>query len=143
MKKLFLLLLLSSLVFSANIDHFAKEMQFQRDYKTALSQAQKENKVLMMVVSSDYCPWCRKFENRTLKSPLIQPRLNKELVTLVVDSKYDVDSFPEKYKTKYTPYVFFINPKDESILTKSVGYTKKKEFAEIVTNSQVLYKKSK
>jgi thioredoxin-related protein len=142
-KKLFLFLVLSSLVFSANIDHFAKEMQFHRDYKTALSQAKKENKVLMMVVSSDYCPWCRKFENRTLKSPRIKPTLHKDIITLVVDAKYDVDSFPEKFKTKYTPYVFFINPKDENILTQSVGYTKKKEFAETLTNAQILYKKSK
>lgn len=143
MKTLLLFVLFSTLVFSANIDHFAKEMQFHRDYQTALSQAKQENKVLTMIISSDYCPWCRKFENRTIKSSLIKPRLDKEVVTLLVDSKYDADSFPEKFKTKYTPYVFFINPKDESVLTKTVGYTKKKEFAEALTNSQVTYKKSK
>jgi hypothetical protein len=119
---------------------FAKDMNFERDYNTALSKAKSENKVLMMVLSSDYCPWCRKFENKTLSSKLIKPRLDTEVISLVVDKKFDVDSYPTKFKTQFTPVVFFIDPKDESILNQSRGYIKKKESSDTLDYALFLYK---
>ena len=143
MKKLFIFFLLSTLLFGAHIDDFAKDMNFQRDYNTALLKAKKENKVLMMVLSADYCPWCRKFEHRTLNSKLVKPRLDTEIVSLVVDKKFDVNTFPEKFKTQYTPRVFFINPKNGDILEERAGYIKKKDFADTLDNVAKLYKASK
>ena len=71
MKKLLTILLLTLTLFGANVDDFAKEMGFQRDYKTALAKAKELNKPLMMVLGADYCPWCRKFERKTLNSKLL------------------------------------------------------------------------
>ena len=127
MKTLFLLLF-SLTLFSAHIDDFAKQMNFHRDYNTALAQAKKENKVLVMVLGADYCPWCRKFENKTLNSKLVKPSLEKEVITLLVDKKFDRESFPNKFTTQYTPRVFFINPSNEDILHDTFGYIKKKDF---------------
>lgn len=142
--KLFLaLVLLTITLFGAKIDDFAKEVGFERDYKTALVKAKKNHKPLLMVLGADYCPWCRKFEHRTLKSSLIKPRLDSEFVVLVVDKKYDVESFPAKFKTQFTPRVFFINPKDESILLDSTGYVKKQEFNEKINKAQKLFKSKK
>ena len=128
MKIVWTLLLLAFSLFGANIDNFAKEMNFERDYKTALSKAKKEHKVLVMVLGADYCPWCRKFEHKTLSSKLIKPRLEKEFVVLVVDKKFDIKTFPEKFRTQFTPRVFFIDAKDESILLDTTGYIKRKVF---------------
>ena len=132
MKALFLVLFLGLTLFAAHVDDFAKEMDFHRDYATALSEAKKENKPLVMVLGADYCPWCRKFENKTLKSTHVKPRLNNEVITLIVDKKFDVTSFPEKFKTNYTPRVFFINPLNEKILFDRFGYIKKKEFLRLL-----------
>lgn len=140
MKLLFLLLFLSLSIFADNIDNYAKEMQFQRDYNTALTKAKKEKKVLIMVLSADYCPWCRKFERKTLSSRVIKPKLDKEFITLIVDKKYDVDSFPSKFKTQFTPLVFMINPENEDILTNTTGYIKKEEFLDSLELAQELYK---
>ncbi|MDF1879588.1 thioredoxin family protein [Sulfurimonas sp. SAG-AH-194-C20] len=139
MKKIFILLLLSLTLFGANVDEFAKEMGFERDYKTALSKAKKQNKVLMMVLGADYCPWCRKFERKTLNSKLLKTRLQTEVVTLVVDKKFDIQSFPEKFRTQFTPKVFFINPQDESVILDTTGYIKKKIFVESFDNAIELY----
>ena len=91
MKQLLIIILLSFTLFGAHIDDFAKEMSFERDYKSALNKAKKENKVLMMVVSADYCPWCRKFEHKTLNSKLVKSKLDTEIVSLVVDKKFDIN----------------------------------------------------
>ena len=135
MKALFLLLF-SLTLFAAHIDNFAKEMNFHRDYNTALSQAKKENKVLVMVLSADYCPWCRKFENKTLNSTLVKPRLDSEVITLIVDRKFDIESFPKKFTTDYTPRVFYINPTNEEILHDTFGYIKKKNFIQDLQTAQ-------
>lgn len=139
MKKIFILLLLTLTLFGANVDEFAQEMGFERNYKTALIKAKKENKVLMMVLGADYCPWCRKFERKTLNSTLLKKRLQTEVVTLVVDKKFDIESFPTKFRTQFTPRVFFINPQDESILLDTTGYIKKKHFAESLDTAVELY----
>ncbi|MBL6973566.1 MAG: thioredoxin family protein [Sulfurimonas sp.] len=135
MKTLFLLLF-SLTLFAAHIDNFAKEMNFHRDYNTALSQAKKENKMLVMVLGADYCPWCRKFENKTLNSALVKPYLQKEVITLVVDKKFDIESFPKKFTTQYTPRVFYINPSNEDILHDTFGYIKKKDFMKDLQKAQ-------
>jgi thioredoxin-related protein len=93
-----------------------------------------------MVLGADYCPWCRKFERKTLASTLVKPRLDKEVVTLVVDKKYDKNFFPSKFQTQITPRIFFINPHDETIIFQSAGYVNKKEFFKSLDKVQELYK---
>ncbi len=139
MKKIIILLLLTLTLFGANVDDFAQEMGFERDYKTALTRAKKENKILMMVLGADYCPWCRKFERKTLNSSLLKSRLQTEVVTLVVDKKFDIKSFPKEFRTQFTPQVFFINPKDETVILDTTGYIKKNLFAKNLDNAIILY----
>lgn len=143
MKKIVLMLLISLALFGANIDDFAQKMGFERDYKTALAKAEAEGKPLMMVLGADYCPWCRKFEHNTLNSKLIKPVVQSDVVTLIVDKKFDIKTFPTKFRTQFTPRVFFINPTDESIISDTTGYIKKKNFAVNLHDAIELYKAHK
>jgi len=139
MKKLLTTLLLTLTLFGANVDEFANEMGFERDYKTALAKAKKANKPLMMVLGADYCPWCRKFERNTLSSKLIKPILEKELITLVVDKKFDIESFPAEFQTQLTPKVFFIDPVTQKSFYETTGYVKKSEYLKKLQEMQKLY----
>lgn len=140
MKKLLILLLLSFSLFGANVDEYAKEMGFERDYKTALNKAKAENKPLMMVLGADYCPWCRKFERKVLSSKLINPYINAEVVTLVVDKKYDIKTFPKEFQTSLTPRVFFIDPKSGKSFYETAGYIKKKDYLKKLQEMKKLFK---
>ena len=140
MKKLVMLLALSLALFGANVDNFAKEAGFERDYKTALAKAKKENKLLMMVLGADYCPWCRKFERNTLSSELVMPRAKEEFVTLVVDKKFDIESFPKEFQTQLTPKVFFIDPKSGKSIHETTGYIKKKEYVKDLDKAKKLFR---
>jgi len=140
MKKLLSILLLTLTLFSANVDEFAQEMGFERDYKTALLKAKGQNKPLMMVLGADYCPWCRKFERKTLSSKLIKPELEKSVITLIVDKKFDIKSFPKEFQTQLTPRVFFIDPKNGKSFYETVGYVKKKVYFKNLQEMQKLYK---
>lgn len=140
MKQLVMTLLLSLTLFGAHVDEYAKEMGFERDYKTALAKAKEQNKAMMMVLGADYCPWCRKFERSTLSSKLILPIIKKEFVTLVADKKFDAENFPAAFQTQLTPKVFFINPKTEKSFHETTGYIKKKEYLKDLQKAQKLFK---
>lgn len=140
MKKIVILLTFTLSLFATNVDTFAKEMGFERDFKTAIAKAKVAKKPLMMVLGADYCPWCRKFERNTLASKLILPLLQKEFVTLVVDKKFDIESFPKEFQTQLTPKVFFIDPKTQKSFYETTGYIKKKDYLKDIQKAQNLYK---
>lgn len=140
MKFLILFVWLTYSVFSAEIDAYAKEMKFSRDYKSALQQAKKVNKPLMLVIVADYCPWCRKLERQTLASVQIKSRL-KEVVPLIMDQTYDAQRFPKMYLTPRKPTIFFINPHTEEHFLESPGYVKKEEFSAVLDQMQKEYRK--
>jgi thioredoxin-related protein len=140
MKNIFIIALLSTFLFGSNVDDYAKSEGFEREYKTAIAKAKKADKPLMMVLGADYCPWCRKFERQTLSSKVVKDFLNKELVTLVVDKKYDIESFPKEFQTNMTPRVFFINPHTQKDFFQTAGYVKKADFLKKLREMKNLYK---
>lgn len=140
MKNLFVIMFLTLSLFGANVDEYAKEMGFERDYKTAIAKAKAEKKPLMMVLGADYCPWCRKFERKVLSSKSVSSYISTETVTLIVDKKYDIKTFPKEFQTNITPRVFFIDPKSEKSFYQTAGYVKKKEYLKKLQEMTKLYK---
>ncbi len=139
MKFLLTLLLLTLTLFSANVDKYAKQMGYERDYNIALAKAKKQNKPLMMVLGSSYCPWCRKFERDTLSSKQVSSYIKKETIALLVDNRHDIKSFPKEFRTSFTPKVFFINPKTQKSFYETTAYMKKIEFLEELETMKDFY----
>lgn len=131
--KLFISLLLISLtLWSANLDDFASEQGYYRDYDTALAVAKKEQKVLMLVMVADYCPWCRKLERKTLSAPAVSSKIKAHFVPVIVDRNLDKAHYPKAYDTPRIPVAFFISPKSETLLYESIAYVKKKDFLPVL-----------
>lgn len=140
MKKILLILLCSCSMFAAEIDKYAQEMNFFRDYDLALQKAKETDKPLMLIIVADYCPWCRKLERKTLASSEIKVRLH-EVIPLIMDQKYDAGRFPKMFLTPRNPTVFFINAKTGEHFYESIGYVKKSEFADTLDEVQKEFKK--
>lgn len=143
MKTFILLFTLVLTLFSAQIDEFATNMGYLRDYNQALKVAQKENKPLMLVMVGDYCPWCRKFERKTLQRELIALNVNKNFIPLIVDRNLDQGKYPQEYFAKRIPTVYFIEPTKGNTLFESLGYVKKEEFQETLNDVLLEYKGAK
>ena len=143
MKIIVLLFALTFGLFAAHIDEFATTMGYQRDYNQALALAKSENKPLMMVVVSDYCPWCRKFERKTLQRETIAMNVEKNFVGLIVDKNLDKGNYPDKYFAKRVPTVYFIDPKNEDTIFESLGYMKKDEYMQILEQTSITFKSVK
>ena len=143
MKIIFTLLFVISTLFSAHIDEFASNMGYYRDYDKALEKAKIENKPVMLVVVGDYCPWCRKFERKTLQKQKIAFKVQKDFIPVIVDKNLDKEKYPKKYFPAVVPNVYFINPHKNESMFESLGYVKKKPYAKNLNRALSLYEKVK
>jgi thioredoxin-related protein len=94
------------------------------NYEEAFTVAKLENKAVFILFSTQYCRWCTKLKETTLKNPELKSRLEKEFVVLFLDR--DKDTYPSKYKVRGVPAVFMTD-KNEEIFTSMVGYHKNPE----------------
>jgi thiol:disulfide interchange protein len=137
MKILITLLTLFSFIYAAQIDEFATEVHYLRSYDMAVKAAKEQNKIIMLVVVADYCPWCKKFERKTLKDSDVMAKVNENFV---IDKYKDKGKYPEELLTPVIPAVFFIEPKEQKVLTKTVAYMKPDEFITNMNDALSLHK---
>ena len=143
MKILITLLTLFSLVYAAHIDEFASEVKYLRDYDIAIKTAQAQNKMVMLVLVGDYCPWCKKFERKTLMSSEVMAKTNENFIAVVIDKYKDKDKYPEEFFAPLIPAVFFVEPKAQKSLHETVAYMKKDEFMENMDEALSTYAQEK
>lgn len=116
---------------SVTHDTFAKDMQYENNYKVALAKAKKAGKPLMMFMTTSYCPWCRKLESRILSQTDIDSTVKKRYIPITLN--LDKDSFPEQFsKTRFTPIIYIVNSTTEEIEHKFIGYSAKDEFLHLL-----------
>lgn len=143
MKIIVLLFVFVFTLFGAHIDEFASNMGYHRDYDSALAQAKKEDKVVMLVMVGDYCPWCRKFERKTLQRANVAIYIQNNFIPVIVDKNLDKDKYPEKFFSPLVPTVRFIEPKKEAQIFESLGYVKKKQYLTTLNEVSKKYKEMK
>jgi len=122
---------LSSAKTSVTHETFAKDMGYETNYKAALAKAKKEGKKVMIFMTTSYCPWCRKLENRILSQNDIDVKIKSKYIPLMLN--LDKDTYPKQFaKTRFTPILYIVDSKDEKIMHKFVGYSNRGEFLQIV-----------
>ena len=104
------LLVLSSTLFS---------LDWVKDLDTALATAQKENKIVMVMVEGENCRWCKKMKHRTLGDESVEKRLEKFVVVKVMRENPKVmAALPE---VSGVPTIFFMKA-DKTVLEEVIGY---------------------
>ncbi len=127
MKKLLILLFLTTLLFGQSYKEFASGLGYETDYKVAIAKAKEEKKDLMFVLITNYCPWCKKFEQRTLSNSDINAKVHKKYVPLIMNR--EEKNFPLKFDSSTIPVVYFVNYKDENIYKTTRGFQTKEDFS--------------
>ncbi|MBC8238724.1 MAG: thioredoxin family protein [Helicobacteraceae bacterium] len=122
MKFLFGLVLLSSVLFGFKAD-------FIHDYDKALELAKSQKKDVYLMVTSNDCKWCRKFEKVTLSDESTMKMLKEKFVLLVLSR--DKDVIPSHIKAKRVPKHFFLNS-DGELIYSILGYWNPEDFASFV-----------
>jgi len=128
---------------SAQIDEFANEVNYSRDYTKALEVAKKQNKLIMFIAVGDYCPWCKKFERKTLSSKEIKARVSNEFIPVIIDRVSDKEKYPKEFYAQVVPTVFFINPHTQKSVYDTIGYMKPSDFSSELNSAKASFKKNK
>lgn len=112
---------------SVTHETFAADMEYETNYKTALAKAKKEGKDVMLFMTTSYCPWCRKLENRILAQNDIDAKIKAKYVPITLN--LDTDTYPEQFaKTRFTPILYIVNSKTQKIEHQFVGYSSRGDF---------------
>jgi len=109
---------------------FAEAMHYESNYEAAVKRAKKEKKNIMLVLVSNYCPWCRKFEERVLVKKEVDTLVKQHFIPLIINK--EKEPFPKRFDKGFTPIVHFIDYKTEQRYDGIVGYNSKDEFLYIL-----------
>jgi len=113
MKKLFILFILFFTVLSAG------ELTWEKDLSTAFKLAKKEHKIVMVMVESKHCRWCKKMKHRTLSDDVVSKRLEKYVLVKVLQEDTDTSKYLPPIKG--APTIFFLTEDKKEIMT-ALGY---------------------
>ena len=130
MRYILILTLFVTLSWAQNLEAFAKKHHYETDYKVALQKAKAQKKEIFFVMATNYCPWCRKYEKRTLSHAAVDKAIHKDYIALILNR--EKGDFPDRFQTPIVPVTYFVDYKDGSIVTKEVGFKAKKELLELL-----------
>jgi len=106
---------------------FASLMNYDTNYDKALVKAKELRKNVMLILVANYCPWCRKFEQRVLSQKTTNEIIQNKYIPLILNK--EKDKFPKQFRSSFTPVVYFIDYKTLKTYKTVVGYNNKDEFS--------------
>ena len=121
MKLFFMTLLLTYGLMATDAIEAAKKLGAENNYATAISKAEKEKKLLVMVVVKKDCRWCDKLIDKTLSEETVKSKL-ENYITLIVDKD---DEFPSDFKENFFPSIFYIDYSTQKSVYSNVGFVGK------------------
>ena len=121
MKLFFMTLLLTCGLMASEAIEAAKKLGAENNYAAAISKAEKEKKMLVMVVVKENCRWCDKLINNTLSEETVKNKL-ENYITLIVDKD---DDFPSEFKENFFPSIFYIDYSTQKSVYSNVGFVGK------------------
>jgi len=131
MKIFLMILILSYGLMASNALEEAKKLGVESDYATAFAKAQKEKKMLVMVIVKEDCRWCEKLVNKTLSEETVKKKL-ENYITLIVDQN---DAYPNIFKENFFPSIFYIDYATQRSVYSNVGYVGKPCFLNDLNSS--------
>ena len=126
MKTIYLLLITIGLLHAQTYREFATEYGYETNYEKAYKRAKKEKKNILLITVSNYCPWCKKLENRVLKDTKIQALIHKNFIPVIINK--DINTLDGRFITNIVPMSYTVDYRTNKIISKKAGYQKKSDF---------------
>ena len=99
-------------------------------YNDAINQALDEKKRLVVMVSTESCPYCSRTKEFILPDPSVSAVLS-DFVFVELDK--NGDEYPKNILyTKFVPTFFIVEPKTEELIVERIGYQTKDALIEFL-----------
>lgn len=112
----------------------ATDLNVLHNYEEAVQKAKEENKDIYLLIVSDTCKWCRKFENTTLQDDPTINELNKSYVMVALSR--DRDTLPKNLYAKRVPKHYFLTKNEEEIHS-FLGCWNPEDFASFLSDVEI------
>ena len=134
MSKFLIFMSLTVLAFGSDYKDFALKMGYETSYKEALERAKKEDKDLMVLTISNFCPWCSKLEKRVLSKQEVDKVVKTKFIPVILNK--EEKNSPKKYAAPIVPTLYLVKPKKEEIYDTQVGYLNKIDMIKFIAKPQ-------
>lgn len=87
------------------------DIAWEQNYDTALQKAQKEKKLVMVDVYTDWCGWCKKLDKGAYSDKDVAAKLTKEFVSLKINPEKSEKNakLAKEFGTRGYPHVVFLD----------------------------------
>ncbi len=127
MKKiLFVGLILAVLTLGVSFGFAADSLENTTDLTKAISDAQSQNKSILLIFDQDGCYYCDLLKQNTLSNKDLVSKLNEGYITVIVDINKE-PQLAAKYQVFGTPTMIFLDSNQKQI-GKIDGYVEANEF---------------
>lgn len=116
------------------------EINWSANFAEAQTNAKKEAKPMLVVITSEQCRWCRKLEATTLEDEAIVSQINKEFTA--VHLTRDKSVYPKNLTAKMVPMSYFLDPEGK-VLYSMPGYWSSEDYKSILDDALNRYKNKK
>jgi len=106
-------------------------LEWANDLDTALAEAQKEHKNIMVMVEGEHCRWCKKMKGRTLSDESVEKRLEKFVVVKVM--REDGSAMAKLPPVDGVPTIFFMK-ENKAVIQEVVGYFNVEDFISYIND---------
>ncbi len=132
MKKIFSLIMILSLsLFASEEIH---DFHYETDYTYALQKAQKEHKVLLLMMTIHGCPNCAYMKDIVFERENILNYVNENYVVALFDIDRDKHRYPKRFKVLHGPTFIWIDPDTQKEMReKKVGGSRPWKFIQELT----------
>lgn len=131
MKKIVFLIVLATTLFGS-------EIVWNDTFAEAQVRAKKESKPLLVLITSEQCRWCRKFEATTLQDEDVISKLNTKFVSVHVTR--DKSVYPKNLSAKMVPMNYFLD-NNGKVIYSMPGYWPVEDYESILDDALLKYKK--
>ena len=129
-RALFALLILAIFAIGMAAGFAANPINNTTDLSSAIDQAHKDNKSIMLIFDQNGCYYCDLFKKDVLSNNQVISQLNERFITVIIDINANAD-IANKYKIFGTPTTVFLDSNQKEI-GRIDGYVDANEFLNII-----------
>ncbi len=107
---------------------------YSAKYTDAIDAGLESGKDVVVMVTTQYCPYCKRMKKNVIADPEVQTLLG-EYVFVELDR--DNDEFPDELFSRFVPTVYTLDPKTQKITNERIGYQELRFFVKFLEESKL------
>ncbi len=97
------------------------------------AQALKENKLILVNIESEDCPYCQKMKKEIFNARAYRKKIDQHFIVVTYLNSDPI--LPADFRPQYVPANAIYSPKKRDILDAYIGYIEPARFMEILDNT--------